>query len=238
MDSTKKYRFDDEKGNNFNITVNHYHSVAPRSPMESLGDMIAQTMMTRVLCDAFSKNNNEMIEDDRNIRVLPKNEILIEDRSNEIQYEIHDDIENYEFEVLSMVEKFDILILKINFIDKMNFNIFVNHFFEIGESVKRKLSMLNSKNYKFTFEFDIENIGKVVCGYVSSDYYTALIKKFGNGKDRVSFNRSIAEKLNVPFIEILSNLDFIIDTESLFKIKFESIDSKYHLSKEGEKNGY
>lgn len=233
MESHKSYKFDDERGNNFNITVNHYHAVAPRSPMENIGDMIAQTMMTRAICDALAPKE-ELPE-----RLLPKNSVLIGNGPVEqIEYEIRDDdIKDYTFEVLSMSEMHNIMIMKIKFDSPVDFSEFTKNFYDISENVKRKLSVINSKNHRFTFEFDMKDMGKIVCACINNNFYTELIKKYGNGKDRVYFKREIAEKLNVPFLPILSGVDFIVDTESLFKIKFESIDSKYHISKEGEIDG-
>lgn len=234
MESSKNYKFDDERGNNFNITVNHYHSVAPRSPMQNIGDMIAQTMMTRAICDALSGPRVEELPE-RNERVLPRNAVLIGDgRGEEIEYEIHDDIKSYTFEITSMSEMYDIMIMKIKFDSPIDFSEFTNNFYDISENVKKKLSVINSRNHQFTFEFDMKDMGKIVCACVNNNFYTNLVKKYGNGKDRISFKREIAEKLNVPFLPILTGIDFIVDTESLFKIKFESIDSKYHISKEGE----
>ena len=228
----KSYKFDDERGNNFNITVNHYHAVAPRSPMENIGDMIAQTIMTRAICDALAPRE-ESPE-----RLLPRNSVLIGNGAVEqIEYEIHDDIKNYTFEILSMSEMYDIMIMKIKFDYPIDFSEFTKNFYDISENVKKKLSVINSKNHQFTFEFDMKDMGKIVCACINNNFYTNLIKKYGNGKDRVYFKREIAEKLNVPFLPILSGIDFIVDTESLFKIKFESIDSKYHISKEGEIDG-
>lgn len=233
MESHKSYKFDDERGNNFNITVNHYHAVAPRSPMENIGDMIAQTMMTRAICDALAPKE-ELPE-----RILPKNNpILIGNGAIEqIEYEICDDIKNYTFEILSMSEMHDIMIMKIKFDSPVDFSDFTKNFYDISENVKKKLSVINSKNHQFTFEFDMKDMGKIVCACINNNFYTELLKKYGNGKERVYFKREIAEKLNVPFLPILSGIDFIVDTESLFKIKFESIDSKYHISKEGEIDG-
>ena len=228
----KSYKFDDERGNNFNITVNHYHAVAPRSPMENIGDMIAQTIMTRAICDALAPRE-ESPE-----RLLPRNSVLIGNGTVEqIEYEIHDDIKDYSFEILSMSEMNDIMIMKIKFDYPIDFSEFTKNFYDISENVKKKLSVINSKNHQFTFEFDMKDMGKIVCACINNNFYTNLIKKYGNGKDRVYFKREIAEKLNVPFLPILSGVDFIVDTESLFKIKFESIDSKYHISKEGEIDG-
>ena len=232
MESHKSYKFDDERGNNFNITINHYHAVAPRSPMQNIGDMIAQTMMTRAICDAFSPKE-ELPE-----RVLPRNSVLIgNDAIEQIEYEIHDDTKGYTFEILSMSEMYDIMIMKIKFDSPIDFSEFTKNFYDISENVKKKLSVINSKNHQFTFEFDMKGMGKIVCACINNNFYTELIKKYGNGKERVYFKREIAEKLNVPFLPILSGIDFIVDTESLFKIKFESIDSKYHISKEGEIDG-
>ena len=233
----KSYKFDDERGNNFNITVNHYHAVAPRSPMENIGDMIAQTIMTRAICDALAPRE-ESPE-----RLLPRNSVLIGNGAignsavEQIEYEICDDIKNYTFEILSMSEMHDIMIMKIKFDSPVDFSEFTKNFYDISENVRKKLSVINSKNHQFTFEFDMKDIGKIVCACINNNFYTNLIKKYGNGKDRVYFKREIAEKLNVPFLPILSGIDFIVDTESLFKIKFESIDSKYHISKEGEIDG-
>lgn len=233
MDSHKSYKFDDERGNNFNITVNHYHAVAPRSPMENIGDMIAQTMMTRAICDALAPKE-ELPE-----RILPRNNpVLIGSGAVEqIEYEICDDIKNYTFEILSMSEMHDIMIMKIKFDSPVDFSDFTKNFYDISENVKKKLSVINSKNHQFTFEFDMKDMGKIVCACINNNFYTNLVKKYGNGKERVYFKREIAEKLNVPFLPILSGIDFIVDTESLFKVKFESIDSKYHISKEGEIDG-
>lgn len=232
MESHKSYKFDDERGNNFNITVNHYHAVAaPRSPMQNIGDMIAQTMMTRAICDALAPKE-ELPE-----RLLPRNSVLIGNGvAEEIEYEIHDDID-YTFEILSMSEMYNIMIMKIKFDSPIDFSEFIKNFYYISENVKKKLSVVNSKNNQFTFEFDMKDMGKIVCACINNNFYTELLKKYGNGKERVYFKREIAEKLNVPFLPILSGIDFIIDTESLFKIKFESIDSKYHISKEGEIDG-
>ena len=233
----KSYKFDDERGNNFNITVNHYHAVAPRSPMENIGDMIAQTIMTRAICDALAPRE-ESPE-----RLLPRNSVLIGNGAignsavEQIEYEICDDIKDYTFEILSMSEMHDIMIMKIKFDYPIDFSEFIKNFYDISENVKKKLSVINSKNHQFTFEFDMKDMGKIVCACINNNFYTNLIKKYGNGKDRVYFKREIAEKLNVPFLPILSGIDFIVDTESLFKIKFESIDSKYHISKEGEIDG-
>jgi hypothetical protein len=235
MNPNKKYTFDDERGNNFNITINHYHAVTPHSPMENLGNMLAQTMMTQALCNALRPV--EALPE-REERLLPKNEILIGDNSCDIEYEIHDDIKTYSFEISSMSEMNGIVIMKLSFDTEIDFTEFTNHFYDICENVKKKLSIINSKNNQFTFEFNMKNIGKIVCACVNNNFFTALMEKFGNGKDRIYFNRTIAEKLNVPFLHILSNIDFIVDTESLFKIKFESIDSKYHISKEGEICGH
>lgn len=233
MESHKSYKFDDERGNNFNITINHYHAVAPRSPMQNIGDMIAQTMMTRAICDAFAPKE-ELPE-----RVFPRNSVLIgNDAIEQIEYEIHDDTnKGYTFEILSMSEMYDIMIMKIKFDSPVDFSEFIKNFYDISENVKKKLSIINSKNHQFTFEFDMKGMGKIVCACINNNFYTELIKKYGNGKERVYFKREIAEKLNVPFLPILSGIDFIVDTESLFKIKFESIDSKYHISKEGEIDG-
>ena len=233
----KSYKFDDERGNNFNITVNHYHAVAPRSPMENIGDMIAQTIMTRAICDALAPRE-ESPE-----RLLPRNSVLIGNGAignsavEQIEYEIHDDIKDYTFEILSMSEMHDIMIMKVKFDYPIDFSEFTKNFYDISENVKKKLSVINSKNHQFTFEFDMKDMGKIVCACINNNFYTNLLKKYGNGKDRVYFKREIAEKLNVPFLPILSGIDFIVDTESLFKIKFESIDSKYHISKEGEIDG-
>ena len=233
----KSYKFDDERGNNFNITVNHYHAVAPRSPMENIGDMIAQTIMTRAICDALAPRE-ESPE-----RLLPRNSVLIGNGAignsavEQIEYEIHDDIKDYSFEILSMSEMNDIMIMKIKFDYPIDFSEFTKNFYDISENVKKKLSVINSKNHQFTFEFDMKDMGKIVCACINNNFYTNLLKKYGNGKNRVYFKREIAEKLNVPFLPILSGIDFIVDTESLFKIKFESIDSKYHISKEGEIDG-
>ena len=232
MESHKSYKFDDERGNNFNITVNHYHAVAPRSPMQNIGDMIAQTMMTKAICDAFAPKE-ELPE-----KLIPRNSILIGNRAVEqIEYEVRDDIRDYTFEVLSMSEMYNIMIMKIKFDNPIDFSEFTKNFYDISENVRNKLSVINSKNYQFTFEFDMKDMGKIVCACIYNNFYTNLLKKYGNGKDRVYFKREIAEKLNVPFLPILSGIDFIVDTESLFKIKFESIDSKYHISKEGEIDG-
>lgn len=233
MDSHKSYKFDDERGNNFNITVNHYHAVAPRSPMQNIGDMIAQTMMTRAICDALAP------KEDLPERLLPKNNpVLIGNGAIEqIEYEICDDIKNYTFEILSMSEMHDIMIMKIKFDSPVDFSEFTKNFYDISENVRKKLSVINSKNHQFTFEFDMKDMGKIVCACINNNFYTELLKKYGNGKERVYFKREIAEKLNVPFLPILSGIDFIVDSESLFKIKFESIDSKYHISKEGEIDG-
>lgn len=232
MESHKSYKFDDERGNNFNITVNHYHAVAPRSPMQNIGDMIAQTMMTRAICDALAPKE-ELSE-----RLLPRNPVLIGNGAVEqIEYEIHDDIKDYTFEILSMSEMHDIMIMKIKFDFPIDFSEFIKNFYDISENIRKKLSVINSKNHQFTFEFDMKDMGKIVCACINNNFYTNLLKKYGNGKDRVYFKREIAEKLNVPFLPILSGIDFIVDTESLFKIKFESIDSKYHISKEGEIDG-
>ena len=237
MESHKSYKFDDERGNNFNITVNHYHAVAPRSPMQNIGDMIAQTIMTRAICDALAPRE-ESPE-----RLLPRNSVLIGNGAigngavEQIEYEIHDDIKDYTFEILSMSEMHDIMIMKIKFDYPIDFSEFIKNFYDISENVKKKLSVINSKNHQFTFEFDMKDMGKIVCACINNNFYTNLLKKYGNGKDRVYFKREIAEKLNVPFLPILSGIDFIVDTESLFKIKFESIDSKYHISKEGEIDG-
>jgi len=233
MDSHKSYKFDDERGNNFNITVNHYHAVAPRSPMQNIGDMIAQTMMTRAICDALAPKE-ELPE-----RLLPKNNpVLIGNGAIEqIEYEICDDIKNYTFEILSMSEMHDIMIMKIKFDSPVDFSEFTKNFYDISENVRKKLSVINSKNHQFTFEFDMKDMGKIVCACINNNFYTELLKKYGNGKERIYFKREIAEKLNVPFLPILSGIDFIVDSESLFKIKFESIDSKYHISKEGEIDG-
>lgn len=232
MESHKSYKFDDERGNNFNITVNHYHAVTPRSPMQNIGDMIAQTMMTKAICDAFAPKE-ELPE-----RLLPRNSVLIGDGAVEqIEYEIHDDIKDYTFEILSMSEMYNIMIMKIKFDFPIDFSEFIKNFYDISENIRKKLSVINSKNHQFTFEFDMKDMGKIVCACINNNFYTNLLKKYGNGKDRVYFKREIAEKLNVPFLPILSGIDFIVDTESLFKIKFESIDSKYHISKEGEIDG-
>lgn len=232
MESHKSYKFDDERGNNFNITINHYHAVAPRSPMQNIGDMIAQTMMTKAICDAFSPKE-ELPE-----RLLPRNSVLIgNDAVEQIEYEIHDDIKDYTFEILSMSEMYNIMIMKIKFDFPIDFSEFIKNFYDISENIRKKLSVINSKNHQFTFEFDMKDMGKIVCACINNNFYTNLLKKYGNGKDRVYFKREIAEKLNVPFLPILSGIDFIVDTESLFKIKFESIDSKYHISKEGEIDG-
>lgn len=237
MESHKSYKFDDERGNNFNITVNHYHAVAPRSPMQNIGDMIAQTIMTRAICDAL------VPKEESPERLLPRNSVLIGNSAigngavEQIEYEIHDDIKDYTFEILSMSEMHDIMIMKIKFDYPIDFSEFTKNFYDISENVKKKLSVINSKNHQFTFEFDMKDMGKIVCACINNNFYTNLIKKYGNGKDRVYFKREIAEKLNVPFLPILSGIDFIVDTESLFKIKFESIDSKYHISKEGEIDG-
>lgn len=232
MESHKSYKFDDERGNNFNITVNHYHAVAPRSPMQNIGDMIAQTMMTRAICDAFAP------KEESPERLLPRNSVLIgNDEIKQIEYEIHDDVKDYTFEILSMSEMYDIMIMKIKFDSPVDFSEFTKNFYDISENVKKKLSVINSKNHQFTFEFDMKGMGKIVCACINNNFYTELIKKYGNGKERVYFKREIAEKLNVPFLPILSGIDFIVDAESLFKIKFESIDSKYHISKEGEVDG-
>ena len=233
----KSYKFDDERGNNFNITVNHYHAVAPRSPMQNIGDMIAQTIMTRAICDALAPR------EESSERLLPRNSVLIGNGAigngtvEQIEYEIHDDIKDYTFEILSMSEMHDIMIMKIKFDYPIDFSEFTKNFYDISENVKKKLSVINSKNHQFTFEFDMKDMGKIVCACINNNFYTNLLKKYGNGKDRVYFKREIAEKLNVPFLPILSGIDFIVDTESLFKIKFESIDSKYHISKEGEIDG-
>lgn len=232
MESHKSYKFDDERGNNFNITINHYHAVAPRSPMQNIGDMIAQTMMTKAICDAFAPKE-ELPE-----RLLPRNSVLIGNGAVEqIEYEIHDDIKDYTFEILSMSEMYNIMIMKIKFDFPIDFSEFIKNFYDISENIRKKLSVINSKNHQFTFEFDMKDMGKIVCACINNNFYTNLLKKYGNGKDRVYFKREIAEKLNVPFLPILSGIDFIVDTESLFKIKFESIDSKYHISKEGEIDG-
>ena len=197
MESHKSYKFDDERGNNFNITINHYHAVAPRSPMQNIGDMIAQTMMTRAICDAFAPKE-EIPE-----RLLPRNSVLIgNDAIEQIEYEIHDDTKGYTFEILSMSEMYDIMIMKIKFDSPVDFSEFIKNFYDISENVKKKLSVINSKNHQFTFEFDMKGMGKIVCACINNNFYTELIKKYGNGKERVYFKREIAEKLNVPFLLI------------------------------------
>ena len=139
MESHKSYKFDDERGNNFNITINHYHAVAPRSPMQNIGDMIAQTMMTRAICDAFAPKE-ELPE-----RLLPRNSVLIgNDAIEQIEYEIHDDTKSYTFEILSMSEMYDIMIMKIKFDSPVDFSEFIINFYDISENVKKKLSIFIS----------------------------------------------------------------------------------------------
>ena len=234
---TKNFKFDDERGNNFNITVNHYHSAEVQNPMSGMLNMIGQAMMTNAMMNLLDNKPN-MIEEEK--RYLPKNAVLIDEKPiDDVEYEIHDYIK-YEFTIENMhkitrgVNSEDITKLEISFEETMTFDIFTIHYKEIFEDIKHKLSVIGSGTSKFIVSFKIINIGTIYCAYIDTNYFSALIKKFGNGKKRVFFNHSIGEKINVPYLSYLSDLDFIIDLEGLYKINYEAIDNKYHISKEGE----
>ena len=228
---TKNFKFDDERGNNFNITVNHYHSAEVQNPMSGMINMIGQAMMTSAMMNLLDNKTN-MIEEEK--RYLPKNAVLIDEKPiNDIEYEIHDYVK-YEFTIDNMQKNNDITNLEISFEETMTFDIFTIHYKEIFEDIKHKLSVIGSGTSKFIVSFKIINIGLIHCAYIDTNYFSALIKKFGNGKKRVFFNHSVGEKINVPYLSFLSDLDFIIDLEGLYKINYEAIDNKYHISKEGE----
>ena len=230
MMETKKFKFDDERGNNFNITVNHYHSAEIQNPMSGMMNMIGQAMMTNAMMNLIG-NKTDMIEEEK--RYLPKNAVLIEEKPLDVEYEIHDCIK-YEFVINNMQKNNDLVNLEISFDETMTFDIFTIHYKEIFEDIKHKLSIIGSGTSKFIVSFEIINIGLIHCAYIDTNYFSALIKKFGNGKKRVFFNHSVGEKINVPYLSFLSDLDFIIDLEGLYKINYEAIDNKYHISKEGE----
>ena len=236
--NTNKYQFDDERGNNFNITVNHYHSVQQQNPLQSISNMIAQSVMMKALSSSFSNSNNEnnLIEDEKYAQ-NKRNVVLIENEECDgFSYEIKDE-NNFDFEITNLSQINNVSILSITFDKEIDYDTFLKNYDKIGGSILIKLSTICSKNENFIFKFNMKRIGEFICGYSRTDFFTSLINKFGNGKNRVSFNHKVGEKLKTPLLNYLSNLNYIIDIYGLFKIKFESIDSKYHISKEGENDG-
>ena len=159
---------------------------------------------------------------------------MIENKSSDaidVEYEVYD-TNIYNFEVIKIININDINNIFIKFEKGIDFDTFIKHYRTISDDIVKRLSVLNTKNDIFIFIFNINNIGNIVCGYLRYNHFGALIKKFGKGKNRISFTHSIGAKLNLPLLNILSKLDFIIDKDGLYKNKFESIDSKYHISKE------
>lgn len=226
--NSKNFSFDDEKGNNFNITVNHYH-MTPQNPMSNLLNAMSQTAMMMSL---MNNSSTELIED-RNQRSMPRNEILIEDKFlNGISYEIHD-IPDFDFIIKKMYDTEDYKVLELEFQKSISISEFENHYREICKSVQYKLTSVSDKTNKFIFSFKIVSLGEITCAYVENDFFTCMLDKFGNGKRNLAFKHSIAEKLNVPFLSSLSNVDYIVDLNNIFYINFEAIDGKYHMRKEG-----
>ena len=101
---TKNFKFDDERGNNFNITVNHYHSAEVQNPMSGMLNMIGQAMMTNAMMNLLDNKPN-MIEEEK--RYLPKNAVLIGEKPiDDVEYEIHDYVK-YEFTINNMQKKYN-----------------------------------------------------------------------------------------------------------------------------------
>lgn len=224
--TSRDYQFDDEKGNKFNITVNHYH-MTPENPLANLGNLMGQM----VLMNAFAQRN-ELEEPSRKLRSLTTigSKNLIESDSSKIEYEIHDDVKKYDHQIESLGTINGITMLKVNFEIPFDFDEFTRNYKDICLNVKYKLSVIKTENAEFIFEFNIKNIGKIRCAYISNtNYFTGLFNKFSNGRGVVSFKKSIAEKLNMPFLLELQNIDFIVDMENLFEMDYNYIDDKYKL---------
>lgn len=225
MNNSKQFVFDDEKGNNFNITVNHYH-MAPQNPMGNLFNIMANTALMMNMM-------GNSLEDNRQVKSLPRNEILIEDNSNPIQYEIVDDCIRYNLSISNMSSLEDYKILDTKFEDNISVTDFEKNYNDICKNVQHKLCLVSDKTDKFIFKVHISGIGEIVCAYCDNNYFSSLFNKFSNGKRSISFKQTICEKLNIPFKEYLSEVDYIIDNESIYYIRFEAIDGKYHMRKDG-----
>ena len=228
MNNSRNFKFDDEKGNNFNITVNHYH-MAPQNPMGNLLNVMGQTAMML----SFMNRDNQLEDNNHSMRQLPRNEILIEDNSVPVHYEITDEYVQYELRITSMKDYDNFKYLEVKFEKDFTISEFENKYKDICKSIQYKLCMISDKTNKFIFKFNVINLGEILCAYIENNYFTSMMNKFANGKQNISFKHSICEKLDMPFKEMLGELDYIVDTESVFFIRFEAIDSKYHMKKEG-----
>lgn len=232
--NSKNFQFDDERGNNFNITVNHYH-MAPQNPMSNLLNVMGQTAMMMSLMNG--NNDNSLLEDNtRNIS--SRNEVLIEDKSmNGFSYEIIDEPE-FDFIIKKMYDKNDYKVIEIGFQKPITIDTFEKFYRNLCKSVQYKLTTVSDKTNKFIFTFEIISIGTITCAYIENNFFECMVKKFSNGKNNISFKHKIAEKLSVPFLESLSHIDYIIDLDGIFHINFEAIDGKYHIRKESGTLGF
>jgi len=227
--NNNEFHFDDERGNNFNITVNHFH-MTPQNPMGNLLNTMTQMAMVNSIMNQnlLSEPKNELLE----AAPIHRHVIAaIEDDSTKIQYEIKDE-PIYEVRFKNMRDIPDSIIVDVVLDKEIDLDKFTKDYRAISDSIKYKLSTISEKTDNFIFTIDLQNIGKISCMKISTNYYKRLLEKFGQGKDSVFFSQSVAEKLQVPFAEILNEIDFIIDLEILVSNRYDSLNSKYHIKKE------
>lgn len=223
--SSKEFQFDDEKGNKFNITVNHYHMV-PENPLSALNNLLGQVMMTKFLCGSneIDKPREQSIANAQAVN-------LIESDDSQIKYEIKN-AKEYEHQIESMGSINGITYLKVIFEELFDLDEFTKNYKDICLSVKYKLSIIKTNNSQFLFEFQMKNLGKIICAYISdNNYYSGLFDKFSNNRSSIIFSESVAEKLNAPIINQFKDTNFIVDLDSLFELSYNYVENKFNLKK-------
>lgn len=226
MDS-KKFHFDDDKQNTYNVTVNHYHMAEPRSFVQEMASFMMQGAFVNCLGSLMGSTERE-IEDTRE-RYRSK-VLAIEDDAQKIQYEVHDEKELIQTSLNKLYNENGNIVLEVVFEYSIDKHFLKENYDIIVDSVKNLMSNVNKQTNEFIFIIKNGDFEDIKCGCIDSDYFSALINKFGKGKDFVIFSKEIGIKLEVPLINNLDKIDYIIGYNGFFKIEEDS-NKKFHLTK-------
>lgn len=225
--NSKKFHFDDDKQNTFNVTVNHYHMAEPRSFVQEMASFMMQGAFVNCLGDLMGSTERE-IEDTR--ERYESKALTIENDAQKIQYEVHDEKQLLQTTLNKLYNENGNIVLEVVFEYSIDEYFLKANYDIIANSVKNLMSIINKQTNEFIFIIKNGDFEDIKCGCIDSDYFSALINKFGKGKDFVIFSKEIGIKLEVPLIKNLDKIDYIIGYNDFFKIDEDS-NKKFHLTK-------
>ena len=225
-------------GKNVQITINHYHNEIKSNPINDFAGawMGSMLMMREFMAPllGFSGNIENVPETKPENLIENKNDI-----SEDVKYEIVDDVENNEFlyfsieSVKNVVENEQevhfnyqkIKELEVNFEKDVKFDILTNSTIHrnLYKEIQRRLGtmMIRSDVFFVNSFYDKENnkIAKSATVFYDTDICERVVNRYSKQGDYVIVTDIVARKVKLPFAGFINRVDYVCELNSCFRIE-------------------